>query len=175
MAGAETYAGAVHPAGPHDAASLNAAPPGWPQPPKPRRNGPVIALVVLLALLVVGGLGGTAWLLLNKKKPGPAAQPLPSATVVPTTGNIAEPAPSEDARFVAKDQCIHNEGTADAPQMRIVKCTTGTYQVLRRIDGRTTGEADAEQKCAKVTNYTKWYFYDSELDSLDFVLCLRER
>jgi hypothetical protein len=26
-----------------------------------------------------------------------------------------------------------------------------------------------------VPNYTKWYFYDSELDSLDFVLCLKER
>ena len=38
----------------------------------------------------------------------------------------------------------------------------------------TTGEADAETKCSKVSKYTKWYFYDSELDSLDFVLCLKE-
>jgi hypothetical protein len=59
--------------------------------------------------------------------------------------------------------------------MTIVPCASGTYQVLKRVDGRTTGEADAEAKCSKVTGYTKWYFYDSELDSLDFVLCLRER
>ena len=50
----------------------------------------------------------------------------------------------------------------------------GTFEVLKRVDGRTTGEADAENKCSKVDKYTKWYFYDSELDSLDFVLCLRE-
>jgi hypothetical protein len=70
---------------------------------------------------------------------------------------------------------VRNQGTADTPEMKIVPCASGTYQVLKRIDGRTTGEADAESKCSKVPNYTKWYFYDSELDSLDFVLCLRER
>ena len=56
----------------------------------------------------------------------------------------------------------------------IVACASGTYEVLKRVDGRTSGESDAEQKCNKVSGYTKWYFYDSELDSLDFVLCLRE-
>jgi hypothetical protein len=76
---------------------------------------------------------------------------------------------------VKKGQCVRNEGTADAPVMTIVPCVSGTYEVLKRIDGRTTGEADAEAKCSKVPNYTKWYFYDSELDSLDFVLCLKER
>ena len=90
---------------------------------------------------------------------------------------MADPQPrsSEDARFVAKGQCVRNEGTADKPEMKIVACASGTFEVLKRVDGRTTGEADAEAKCGKVANYTKWYFYDSELDSLDFVLCLRER
>ena len=74
-----------------------------------------------------------------------------------------------------RGQCVRNEGTADAPAMTIVPCASGTYEVLKRVDGRTTGEADAEAKCSKVASYTKWYFYDSELDSLDFVLCLRER
>jgi hypothetical protein len=70
---------------------------------------------------------------------------------------------------------VRNEGTADdSPDLKIVSCATGTYEVLKRVDGRTTGEADAESKCSKVSKYTKWYFYDSELDSLDFVLCLRE-
>ena len=48
-------------------------------------------------------------------------------------------------------------------------------EVLKRVDGATSGEKDAESKCAVVRGYTNWYFYDSELDGLDFVLCLRAR
>ena len=48
----------------------------------------------------------------------------------------------------------------------VVACASGTFEVLKRVDGRTTGEADAESKCDKVSNYTKWYFYDSELDKV---------
>ncbi|GAB3950012.1 hypothetical protein GCM10027614_49730 [Micromonospora vulcania] len=47
--------------------------------------------------------------------------------------------------------------------------------MLSRVDGPTSGERDAEAKCAKVENYTNWYFFDSELDTLDFVLCLKQR
>ena len=36
------------------------------------------------------------------------------------------------------------------------------------------GRRDAERKCSKVTGYTKWFFYDSPFDDLDFVLCLKE-
>ena len=57
--------------------------------------------------------------------------------------------------------------------MKIVSCASGTFEVLKRVDGRTTGPTDAEAKCGKVPSYTKWYFYDSELDSLDFVLCMK--
>jgi hypothetical protein len=157
---------------------LSGVPPSWASPPsaRPRRNTPIVALVVVLGLLILGGIGTTAWLLIerNKKLDGSAADHLP--TTQPTTAaNVAEPQPSEDARFVKKGQCVRNEGTAAKPAMTIVACTTGTYEVLKRVDGRTTGESDAELKCAKVPNYTKWYYYDTELDSLDFVLCLKER
>ncbi|WP_375373504.1 hypothetical protein [Micromonospora sp. ATA51] len=47
--------------------------------------------------------------------------------------------------------------------------------MLRRFDGATSGEKDAQAKCAKVDGYTNWYFFDSELDTLDFVLCLKQR
>ncbi len=158
------------------------AAPGWEQPPPPpppkRRNAPIVVLVVVLGMLICGGLGTTAWLLTQREAatgvPGtPASRP----TTLPATEDVADPQPrsSTDARFVAKGQCVRNEGTAERPQMQILPCASGTYEVLKRVDGRTTGEADAEAKCAKVENYTKWYFYDSELDSLDFVLCLRER
>lgn len=151
------------------------APGAWGQPaaaPPRRRNTPIVALVVVLGLLICGGLGTTAWLLVNGKNPDSgraAATPTAKAT------SAAQPsADSEDARFVTKGQCVRNQGTADKPAMKIVTCESGAYEVLKRIDGRTTGEADAESKCSKVPHYTKWYFYDSELDSLDFVLCLRE-
>lgn len=151
------------------------APWGQPVAPPPRkRNTPIVALVIVLGLLVCGGLGTTAWLIMkNADASGdPTAKPTVTASA---TGAKAAPRSSSDARFVTKGQCVRNEATADDPDMKIVPCASGTYEVLKRVDGRTTGEADAESKCSKVTGYTKWYFYDSELDSLDFVLCLRER
>ena len=162
----------------YGASALNAAPPTWHQPPLRRRNTPIVALVVVLGVLISGGLGTAAWLLnqRNDQAQGTSGAPASLPGTMPATDDVADPQPrsSADARFVAKGQCVRNEGTADRPEMTIVACASGTYEVLRRVDGRTTGEADAEAKCAKVSNYTKWYFYDSELDSLDFVLCLRE-
>ena len=141
----------------------------------PRHNTPMIALVVALGLLICVGLGTTAWLLKdrNDKRNAGAAQ----AQTTPTATDQAMPAPegSENARFVTEGQCVVNEGTRDEPAMRQSVCTTGTYQVLKRINGKTSGEKDAEAKCSKVPGYTQWYFFDSELDDLDFVLCLKER
>jgi hypothetical protein len=164
----------------YNAAALNSPPPAWghptapPQPPK-RRNTPILALVVVLGLLICGGLGTTAWLL-NRQDTGNEAQGTPVQSATPAADNdVPGPQSSEDARFVKKGQCVRNDNTAAKPELKIVACASGTLEVLKRIDGRTTGEADAEQKCSKVPNYTKWFFYDSELDSLDFVLCMRER
>ena len=141
--------------------------------PPPRRNGPILALVVTLGVLIIIGLGTTGWLL--KERNEQRADPVASATsTAPTVGGPA-PRGSEDARFNVKaGDCVVNDGTPEKPEMRATPCTTGTYDVLQRIKGRTTGEKDAESKCAKVRGYTKWYFYDSPLDELDFVLCLKE-
>ncbi|WP_307872728.1 LppU/SCO3897 family protein [Paractinoplanes ovalisporus] len=149
--------------------------PSWertPPPAPPKRNTPIIALVVTLGLLIVVGLGTTAWLLNKNKDNKSEASPTASAT-----GPIAGPAPvgSEDARFyVKKGDCVVNDGTDEEPNMRATACTSGAYEVLARITGPTTGEKDAERKCSKVAGYTKWFFYDSQLDDLDFVLCLKE-
>jgi hypothetical protein len=160
------------------ASALNSAPQGWgasPAAPPRKRNTPIVALVVILGLLICGGLGTTAWLINQQQDPA-AGTPLPAPSTLPPDDEIRpQPRTSEDARFVAKGQCVRNEGTPTKPDMKIVACASGTFEVLKRVDGRTTGEADAETKCSKVPDYTKWYFYDSELDSLDFVLCLRER
>ena len=163
----------------YPAAPLNAPPP-WHQPPAPaprRRNAPIVALVVVLGLLICGGLGTTALLMAQSDTTDPAVgREVASPSASATRGAAApEPQTSQDARFVSRGQCVRNEGDADeSPELTIVACTSGTYEVLKRVDGRTSGEQDAEGKCSKVPNYTKWYFYDSELDSLDFVLCLRD-
>ncbi|GAA3349746.1 hypothetical protein GCM10020358_73030 [Amorphoplanes nipponensis] len=159
-------------------APLNGVPPVWQQPTMPpprRRNTPIIALVVVLGLLILSGLATAAWLVQRGGNPRAGQSLTPTAPASATNDAVPEPQSSEDARFVSKGQCVRNEGTADdSPDLKIVSCASGTYEVLKRVDGRTTGEADAESKCSKVAKYTKWYFYDSELDSLDFVLCLRE-
>ncbi|HET6531038.1 MAG TPA: hypothetical protein VFH03_10565 [Actinoplanes sp.] len=165
---------------PFPTSALNTAPPAWGQPPPPprRRNAPIVALVVALGLLICGGLGTTAWLLTHRTDAtaqGQVASTSPSAPATTDAAGVPGPRSSEDARFVTKGQCVRNENTPEKPEMKIVACASGTLEVLKRVDGRTTGEADAENKCSKVPNYTKWFFYDSELDSLDFVLCLRER
>jgi hypothetical protein len=165
---------------PYQSAPLNTPPPAWQQPPpvpQKRRNGPIVALLIVLALLVCGGLGTTALLLSRSSTPDADGTRGPVTPTARATNDVAVPEPqtSEGARFVKQGQCVRNEGNADdSPDLKIVSCASGTYEVLKRVDGRTTGEADAESKCGKVSKYTKWYFYDSELDSLDFVLCLRE-
>jgi hypothetical protein len=145
----------------------------WGPPTPSRRNTPIVALVVVLGLLVVAGLGATAWLVKERRdnKPRPVANPSIAAT---PTGSDTD-AGSEDARFVTKGQCVANQGTNDQPDMRKSVCTTGTYLVLKVIKGRTTGEKDAENKCSVVPGYTNWFFYDSDLDDLDVVLCLKKQ
>jgi hypothetical protein len=167
------------PSVPHQSASFSGPPAtdppvggGWaPSAAPPKRNTPIVALVVVLGLLIVAGLGATAWLL--KKQRHQQAQPAKSPSVAAT--GPATTQGSEDARFVTAGMCVVNQGTNDQPDMRKSVCTTGTYLVLKVVKGRTTGEQDAEDKCAKVPGYTNWFFYDSDLDDLDLVLCLKKQ
>lgn len=145
---------------------------GWPPPAPPRRRAGtgIILLVSLLGVLVLAGGGVLGWWLVARDDdPARAALPSPSSAAPSTASSDA------DARFVTVGKCVRNEGSEDVPQMTIVPCGEGAFEVLKRVDGATTGEHDAERKCAAVTGYTNWYFYDSELDALDFVLCLRGR
>ncbi|GAA0451351.1 hypothetical protein Ade02nite_76300 [Paractinoplanes deccanensis] len=170
--------GAHPPSIPQQPLTYSSAPMGagdWLQtpPPPPKRNTPIIALVVTLGVLIVIGLGATAWLL-NERNADQKNQAQPD-----TSTAAAQPGPaprgSEDARFYVKEgDCVVNEGSDSQPDMRTTACTSGTYEVLKQVKGKTTGEQDAEKKCSSVTGYTKWYFYDSAFDDLDFVLCLKE-
>ncbi|WBB71021.1 hypothetical protein [Micromonospora sp. WMMD812] len=144
-------------------------------------------MLAVLALLVLAG-GATVFVLRGGDEPAPVAAPTQqpaaggdtdaSAGADEPTDVPSAPAPesSADPRFVKVGQCVRNDGAAGGkPKLLISDCAPKTYEVLRRIDGATSGEKDAEAKCAKVEAYTNWYFFDSELDTLDFVLCLKQR
>ncbi len=158
--------------------------PPYPEPPRPRRGlGPLVAVLAVVVVL----LGGTAvfWAFgRDDQAPvggsgGPVSPGVdPSAEASEQAGpatTAAAPASSTDPRFVKAGQCVRNDGGVAQPKLVITECAPKTYEVLRRIDGRTSGRKDAEAKCAKVAGYTDWFFFDSELDTLDFVLCLRQR
>ncbi|WP_371685837.1 hypothetical protein [Micromonospora sp. MW-13] len=144
----------------------------------------MIAVLATLVVLLLGG-GSLVWYLLDRDEPPPAAdptrstaEPAPEEPASPTPPAPTAPAPesSADPRFVKAGQCVRNVGPAGGkPKLLIAPCGPKTYEVLRRFDGQTSGEKDAETKCAKVTGYTNWYFFDSQLDTLDFVLCLKAR
>jgi hypothetical protein len=144
---------------------------------------PVLALAVVLAFVVLGSSGTALYLLGQGDDPQPAQRsakpPLPSAGTPDTTprtpGSTPAPQSSTDARFVKVGQCVKNEGAGGKPRLVITRCTARTYQVLARFDGATTGESDAKAKCGKVAGYTDWFFFNSELDVLDYVLCLKLR
>lgn len=172
-----------------------AAESGWttptPMPPK-KGNGVIIGIITALAILILAGGGFTLYLLnRNPVDPGkdvaadvsqPAADPSEAAS--PSTEPSANPSeepetPAPDASanvlLVKVGDCVRNDGTVAAPKLLITECGPQTYEVLARIDGATTGKADAQRKCSSVAGYTDWYFYNAALDDLDFVLCLKRR
>ncbi|MDG4761218.1 flagellar basal body protein FliL [Micromonospora sp. WMMD710] len=153
-------------------------------PPVRSGRGPLISVLAVILLLVVAG-GGAFWFFSGRDASTPTAAPTgsaPAATGEPSV-DVTEPVPSAaapessaDPRFAKVGQCVRNDGAAGGkPKLLISGCAPKSYEVLSRVDGSTSGERDAEAKCAKVEGYTNWYFFDSDLDTLDFVLCLKQR
>lgn len=158
---------------------------GDPVPPtRPSRGrGPLVAVLAAVVLLALGGGATVAWLLgraegtpaASPTAPAAAASPAPTGETSPVP-SVAAPESSADPRFVKVGQCVRNDGPPDGkPKLLISECAPQSYEVLHRVNGPTTGEKDAEAKCAEVDGYTNWYFFDSQLDTLDFVLCLKQR
>lgn len=163
-------------------------PPGeqYAPPPGQRRTGWMVLFASLAGVAVLAvGIGIGFFLLApasNAPKNTPteaAANPTVSSAPTGSSAPVAvppAPEPSTDPRFVKVGQCVRNDGTQGGqPKLTVTPCGPKTYQVLRRFDGATSGEKDAEAKCAKVPGYTNWYFFNSPLDTLDFVLCLKSR
>ncbi|WP_121162357.1 LppU/SCO3897 family protein [Micromonospora pisi] len=155
----------------------------------PRKGRALTAVLVTLVVLVLGVGGAGLWWATRDSgdSGGTPAAGAPSPGADPSEGAPGEPTPdpeqgtpapesSTDARLVKEGQCVKNEGDASGkPKLAITQCGPKTYQVLRRFDGATDGENDAKTKCAQVEGYTEWYFFNSELDVLDFVLCLKSQ
>ncbi|MEV4754025.1 flagellar basal body protein FliL [Micromonospora sp. NPDC049559] len=153
-------------------------------PPPRRRTGLLVGAFVAVAVLFCGGGAAAYYLVAQKEDPTPT--PSASGTVTPTPTGRSSPSaepqasapasePSTDARFVKAGQCVQNEGDTKQPKLVVTPCGPKTYEVLARVDGPTNGADDAKTKCSKVEGYTDWYFFNSELDGLDFVLCLKLR
>jgi hypothetical protein len=166
--------------------------PGWespleaPERPSRRGRGPLIAAVVIVSLLVVGGVG--SYLLYQDRQHDVANGPR-SGVPVSTAPRVTQPAsaspnaapgagagtgspaaPDGDAFTAKVGECLVNRGDEGHPEMKKVACGPNTYQVLKRIDG-TADKA----RCNGTPNLTDWYFYDHPDNSRDFVLCLHKR
>ncbi|HET8680881.1 MAG TPA: hypothetical protein VFM54_03250, partial [Micromonosporaceae bacterium] len=102
----------------------------------------LILVVVAVMVVVLGGGGLVGYLIYRAADDTPAgsgSSPGPTGSAAGTTPSRAPatptgPAASGDSRFVAKGQCVVNDGTSDKPAMRVVPCGPNTYEVLARFD-----------------------------------------
>lgn len=124
------------------------------------RTAPNRTLLMIAGILAIVGVTALALVALT----GPAPSPT-SPNPAPSRSNVAV-----GARFAKAGDCVVNDGTDDAPILRLVRCGPGAFVVLARVEGQT----DADQACAGVVGYEYKYSYESPLDrGLDFVLCLK--
>ena len=178
--------------------------PAWEPTAEPGRPGKkvggvsraLLAVVIGLTVLLCGGGAAGIYLVTRSEAQNageglavPTTDPQLDSSVAPSAGTdptpeptrsddpAPSPTPTSDARFVSVGQCVRNEAEDDdaTPVLTITGCDAGAYEVLARFDEVTDGENDAKTKCADVTGYTNWYFFNSQLDALDFVLCLKQR
>ncbi|MFC0004247.1 LppU/SCO3897 family protein [Micromonospora siamensis] len=155
-----------------------AAPPGYPAPPA-RRSGRKIALIVgaVLVALLCPCLVLAGWLILpsgdddrSSSAPSTAvpADPTEEPAEEPTEEPTEEPS-APGATDFAKGDCVVNDGTSQAAELRKVPCGPGTFEVLLRIPGTAEGD-----RCARLApEATANYVSDGPLAEQDFVLCLR--
>jgi hypothetical protein len=150
------------------------------QGPRKRHSSRLILTMVGVLAVLLAGTVATGFFLASKKETDNAASRTAS-TAGPTPTPVAsqpEPTPSptpsasdvNDAQAAAVGDCLANGGTNDAPQMRKVACAKGTYEVIKRFPGTID-----KTKCNGVPGYTHNYFFDSSVDTDDFVLCLKQQ
>src|SRR5439155_7423274 len=150
-------------------------------PPKKRGSGLLITLVVVLAVLVCGGGAAGAYVAFKPKgnakgtatatSTGKAAtQPTGAATTAAPTPTDTGGEPADDAATAQVGDCLANQGTNDKPALKKVACKAGVFEVLKRFDGT----ADVK-KCTGVAGYTHNYYFKTDSEASNFVLCMKQR
>ncbi len=138
------------------------------EPPRPRLGGAgpaVLGIAGFVAALLIFSLV----LVLLDVLPNPLdsnANPQPAVVTSSGPAKLAQ-----SARFAKQGDCVLNLGTDTKPDLIMVKCESGSLEVLERKEGTINVD-----ECKSVSGYRYHYFYDSDLgDSFDFVLCMRKR
>jgi hypothetical protein len=135
----------------------------------PGRSGLVITLAAILVLVLCGG-GTLALYLMHAKGSMASAPASPAAAGSGSAGARANAAPSYDADSIVKGQCVANDGTGDAPKLRVISCAPGSYLVLARLDG-----TNDTNRCTMIPGSTHDFFYQTTPSTSDFVLCLKKQ
>jgi hypothetical protein len=149
-----------------------------PQPPQRRRTGLIVGL--FLVVLVLGGGGGfAAWYITSSHKSG---TPIGTATtngVAPTTAATSPVA--FDPHQLKLGDCLVNKGTLEQPLVESSACVSGSFKVIKKIEGASIkenaqGKFDADTTslaaCAG-TAFQSWYGYKDAVDEKkDLFFCL---
>jgi hypothetical protein len=142
-----------------------------------RGAGPValVAALCLAVVLVVCGGGALALYLINghhgsaaAARPAPAASG--SAKAASGSGSPSATASPLNPAAIVKGECVVNDGTQDAPKLRLAACAPGVFLVVGRFDG-----TDDVHRCDAVPGSTHNFFYRTDPASLSFVLCLKRQ
>src|SRR6266568_4723860 len=108
-----------------------------PRPPAPGRNSTALVVVLVSVLVLVLCGGGVAALYLIGAKDHPRAASGPGAPASRAATSASASASTTDPNSILKGQCVVNDGSADAPVLRVVGCGPNTFEVLARFDGTT--------------------------------------
>ena len=156
---------------------------GPPQAPPKKRSSALIAVLVALAVLVIGGGIAGAYVLTSgngddkKTNAGASGDPKssatgPAATATPSGKSSANPSRSAvasgDARNAKVGDCLSNSGTTEKPQLVKASCGPNTFQVLKRVDGTID-----PKKCEGTPGFTQYYYFKANNELFNFILCLK--
>lgn len=158
--------------------------PGQPYPgamPPKKSNGVKIALIIGgIVLLLLCACGGLAVWAVNEAgdEIDKAVDSLPTAAPAdPTEDPTAGSTTGDDDETFDKGDCVVNDGTDTAPDLRKVTCAAGSFEVVAKVPFSTdTAQCDNDFIGAGKGKYDSTYRYDQEPGSFgDYVLCLKER
>jgi hypothetical protein len=146
-------------------------------PPKKGRGGKIALIIGLVVLLLLCGCVGAGWWLVREANDEIQDQVDALPTGVPSApATPDEPGGVGDEDF-NKGDCVVNEGTDAAPELKKVACGPNTFEVIAVIPFSTDKDrCDNDILGAGKGNWDSSYTFDESPGSLgDFVLCLKAR